>query len=204
MDGLTVVQIWTHVNAQNRSNIHSRVHELRQMNTIEYLDAAMRATESKSDYQLAAKLGISRGRVSDYRHMRIKPDEYACTRIAVALGIDPVIVIGEIALEWEKRPERRDWWRDFLRYAGKASAIAMVGLICTSISPTVAQAGASTEAKDGHKILLCAIRAILRFIRKSTTCTTTPQCGSKILIYLKIPGSKRTSSLTHETMCGCY
>lgn len=127
------------------------------MNTIEYLDAAMAATQSKTDYQLSKSLGLPNNRISDYRKHHRKPDEYACTRIAVALGIDPVIVIGEIAMEWEKRPERREWWNDFLRSAGRAGAIVTLALTFTLTSPHELQAGTADGEKTTHKEVLCAL-----------------------------------------------
>src|SRR3569832_823533 len=128
------------------------------MNTLEYLDAAMKATKSTTDYQLAKALGINRGRISDYRKLKIRPDEYACTRLAVALGLDPVIVLGEIALEWEKRPERREWWQGFLSHAGKLSVIVTLVLLFSTTSPNVHAHGISNASDVSHNIPLCALR----------------------------------------------
>lgn len=118
------------------------------MNTTEYLDAAAKATKSLTDYQLAKRLGLSNARISDYRKGHRRPDEYACTRIAVALGVDPAIVIAEIAVEWEKNEERRRWWSDFLRYFGKASAIGGMLVLIYIVSSPVAQAAGSAARGD--------------------------------------------------------
>src|SRR3569623_221198 len=105
------------------------------MKTINYIDAALKATKSKTYNQLAIKLQIPRQRFHEYTQGKARPDEYACTRIAVALGLDPARVIAEIALEWEKSEEKRKFWCDFLRHVGKASAIATAALIFTISSP---------------------------------------------------------------------
>lgn len=117
------------------------------MNTVEYLNEAMKATESKTDYQLAKNLEISKARISDYRNGKQRPDEYACMRIATALNLDPAIVIADIAIEWEKNPKKREWWASFLASATKQTVIimAMVALIYTTISPNVSEAGINKE-----------------------------------------------------------
>lgn len=151
----------------------------------EYLDAAMKATGSASYYQLSKAIGLSQARISDYRKKRIKPDEYACTRIALALGIDPVTVIGDIAIEFEKSAERRQWWQDFLRHAGKASAIAgTLVLIYFGSSPTVQAAGAATSgstisahyAQLARRTWRSTIRSVFNFfvLRRWTVYRTRP------------------------------
>lgn len=54
--------------------------------TIEILDAAMQATNTKSKYALAKALGLHSGLVSDYYNGKRSPDEYACLQIAKAIG----------------------------------------------------------------------------------------------------------------------
>src|SRR3569832_831357 len=125
------------------------------MITTEYLDAATKATKSTSDYQLAKHLGLSTGRISDYRTGRIKPDEYACTRIAIALGLDPVVVIGDIAVEFEKSAERRQWWQDFLGHAGKLTVTAAtLAMLFTPTYPNAQEHGNETrKATNGRDII---------------------------------------------------
>ena len=100
------------------------------MNTQEYLKKAREALSVKTDYQLAKALDIRRERISDYLKLRRKPDEYACTRIAIAIGEDPAKVIAEIAVQWEKNDKKRKFWENFLLRAAKQGTFTLA-LVCT-------------------------------------------------------------------------
>lgn len=159
------------------------------MTTQEYIDAAMKKTGSTSYYQLAKAIGISQSRISDYRKKRIRPDEYACTRLAVALGLDPVVVIGDIAIEFEKSAERREWWQGFLARAGRLFGIAlMLGLLCMFISPNGLQAGTRVAEGAEHMGILCALGVLLLhwlFAYKSVPCNPADPARVKALILIR-------------------
>ena len=89
------------------------------MRSQQLIDEAMAATGARTHYQLAKTLGLTTPRISDYAKGKRKPDEYACTKIAIALGKDPAEVIAEVNLEWEKDEKRREFWRNFISRAAK-------------------------------------------------------------------------------------
>ena len=87
-----------------------------------YLDQVAELTETGSDYAIAKKLGISTQRVSNYRRGRHTFDDEMCTRVALALGINPFKVIAEINAEKAKTAEKRKFWKDA---ASRAAAVLL-------------------------------------------------------------------------------
>ena len=83
------------------------------MNIIELLDEAKTKTGAKTDYKLAQVLDIPNERISDYRAGRRYPDDYACMRLAMALGQDPLEILAQIRAESEKNDKRKAFWRSF-------------------------------------------------------------------------------------------
>ena len=134
------------------------------MNTVEYLNETKKKLGITSDYALAKALGITKQQVSNYQRLHVKPDEYACTRIAVALGADPAKVIAEIAVEWEKNEKKREFWLNFLSRAASQTVIT-VGLICTSLWWHAPNLNAMTMTSDILKEKLVTYQPIMRSIR---------------------------------------
>jgi transcriptional regulator with XRE-family HTH domain len=100
------------------------------MNAKEYLEAAQNVLKAPNDNKLGVALGLENNRVSDYKKGHRRPDEYACTRIAVALGVDPALVIADIALEWEKNEKKREFWLNFRSRAASLNAITVGLSLC--------------------------------------------------------------------------
>jgi len=84
---------------------------------IDLMDELKAAEGMTSDYQLSKETGIAQSRISDYRKGRLTPDEYACTRLALALGREPIEVIAMVQAEQAKTEEKREFWRNFLTRA---------------------------------------------------------------------------------------
>lgn len=142
------------------------------MQTKDFLNAAMKATGCKTDYQLAKALEIPTQRISDFRDGKRRADEYTCTRIAIALGVDPITVIAEVAVEWEKNETKRKWWRDFLASATKPSAlVTIVALVCLMTLQNVSIAG-NDRVSDKNVLQnksLCAVTHLpiaVAYVRK--------------------------------------
>lgn len=95
------------------------------LNTL--LNQAKTATGCQSDYCLSKQTGISEANLSFYRKGKRTPDAYAATRLALALGRDPLELIAEIEAEAARSSSQRDWWRGFLsslaRSTGKIVAV---------------------------------------------------------------------------------
>lgn len=96
------------------------------MKSIEYLDKVKKKLEISSNYAVARVLEIDRQMVNAYYRGERVPDAYACTRIAIALGEDPAVVMATIYEETEKNEKRREFWRDFASHASKAAAVTLV------------------------------------------------------------------------------
>lgn len=97
------------------------------------IDEAKRALELETDYALAKALGMDNKRLYDYRHGKNKPDTYAATRLALAVGRDPLEVIAEIEAAAAKTEPRRSFWKDFLLSAARSGRnVVGVLLTCTA------------------------------------------------------------------------
>ena len=94
-------------------NITNRINEL--------LDEAKKKTGTQSDYKLAQVLELTTQNISEYRHGRVKPDAYACARIAAAINKDPMELIAEIEGETAKSQAKRDFWKSFRSFGRHAT-----------------------------------------------------------------------------------
>lgn len=116
------------------------------------LDEAIEALGVENDNQLAVALGILNNRISDYRKGHRKPDAYAATRLALAVGRDPLAVIAEIEAAAAKTERRRSFWRDFLSSAARSTGKAAAALL-TPIASWLAVAVAADAAR-----IQCGVR----------------------------------------------
>lgn len=94
------------------------------MTPAEYLDACKQALTVESDYALAQKLELRRQLISKYRNGENIPDDYACARIAMTLGLDWKNVRADILSQSEKDPKRAAFWRDFLSGVSRPQKLA--------------------------------------------------------------------------------
>lgn len=155
------------------------------MQTKDFLNAAMKATGCKTDYQLAKALEIPTQRISDFRDGKRRADEYTCTRIAIALGVDPITVIAEVAVEWEKNAERRKWWQDFLASATKPTGVAIiVAFLCLITLPNVSEAGISAKSENvvTYQTIMRSRRYNLKYLTKTITLFRQWSCRLLILV----------------------
>ncbi|MHB0991635.1 MAG: hypothetical protein ACYC0M_10205 [Burkholderiales bacterium] len=95
------------------------------MQVIDLLEKVKQKTGATTDYKLSKLLEISDARISDYRNGKRIPDAYACTRIALALEMEPMEIIAEIEAETEKNEQKRTFWRNFKLRSGKATVIIL-------------------------------------------------------------------------------
>ena len=131
-----------------------------------------------TNYRLAKLTGIPENRLSDYAKGIRTPDEYAATRLALALGLEPIEVIAQIQAETEKNEQRREFWRNFLTRAACIAGLAVplsFGFPCEN-----ARAELSAQTNNiQHKHTLCeALRkcwnACQRWLRRHAD---TPELG---------------------------
>lgn len=98
------------------------------MNTQQLLDAAKAAQGLRSDYALAARMGISRSGVSGYRNGRSRPDDEMAARLADLAGLDPDATVAAMHAERAaNEPERARWQRiaERLQRAGVAACVIL-------------------------------------------------------------------------------
>lgn len=92
------------------------------MNGQEYLKACKTKLKLDTDYQLALNLEIEQNELNFYAKGKRLPSVYACFRIAECLGLDPAIIIADIASESEKNPKKRGFFKAFMSTCMKAVA----------------------------------------------------------------------------------
>lgn len=125
--------------------------------TIELLDAVKAREGITSNYALAKFLEINEARIGEYYRDIAKPDDYAITRIALALGLEPMHVLAEIRAESEKNEKKREFWRNFLMRAASVGGLAaglMYGFPSASEASTREASGESfkTTELQNHKL----------------------------------------------------
>ena len=99
------------------------------MTPAELIDKAKENTGSRSYYELSHKLDISEANLSRSRSGKQVPDFYACTKLAITVGMDPAEVMAEFEMQKEKNETRRAFYRDFLSRARKATVVGILALI---------------------------------------------------------------------------
>lgn len=130
--------------------------------TTDYLDKVKQIKGLTSNYQLSKVLEIYEQDISRCYQGKKHADEYISTRIALALGIEPVHVMAEVRAEAEKNQKKREFWLNFLRHAAVVSAL-VPGLLVGLGYPNEASAStASAEMSVGNdeglqNAKLCAV-----------------------------------------------
>lgn len=96
----------------------------------DYLAKALEVIEGRTDSQKAASLKIAHNTLSQYKSGERIMDNYACTKIAMILGIDPMDVISAAQVEREKTEEKQLFWREFRKTRGQQSGNADIANLC--------------------------------------------------------------------------
>lgn len=109
------------------------------MNGREYVEACKKKLNIDSNYKLAIELEIAESDLHFYVHGKRLPSVYACFKIGECLGIDPSIIMADIASETEKNPKKRDYFKNFIACCKVAVA---AGLMISAL-------WSSTNAEDG-------------------------------------------------------
>ncbi|MFZ2973578.1 MAG: DUF3693 domain-containing protein [Ferribacterium limneticum] len=93
------------------------------------LDATKNAKGIETDGELARTLGVSKQAVSDYYNDKRAPDDYACLKIADALGMPLDSVIATVKAASEKDETRREAWENYMKRLGGVAASLMAGIM---------------------------------------------------------------------------
>lgn len=101
------------------------------MKITELLDATKYAKGIKSDGELARLLGVSKQAMSQYYKNERAPDDFACLKIAEALGKPLAEIITTVRAETEKDQTRREAWEQYMkRLGGIAASFFGAAIIC--------------------------------------------------------------------------
>ena len=96
--------------------------------TIALLDAVKSRYMLTSDYQLAAKLGSTRGAVSMYRTGERYLDDFTALKVAKLLDMPEIKVIATANAERAKRPHEKARWKELARASMFATALIGAGI----------------------------------------------------------------------------
>jgi transcriptional regulator with XRE-family HTH domain len=113
------------------------------MNGKEYIDACKNHLKVNSYYKLAIELDIPESEVNFYARGERLPSVYACFKIGECLGIDPSIIMADIASETEKNPKKRDYFKSFIACCKVAAAGV---LLMTALFTSTTDEGAFSAA----------------------------------------------------------
>lgn len=150
-------------------------------NIKELLDAVKHAKGIATDYALAKTLDLPRARICDYYKGNRVPDEFACLKIAEALGQPLDTIIAKVKAATEKDEKRREVWENYMkRLGGFAASIALVVFLAvtTVVTSPIAEAAPllAFDKFAGYAIciMLSALaasqgKAILRRVRQKCT-----------------------------------
>lgn len=95
----------------------------------ELLDATKQAKGIETDGELARTLGVSKQAISDYYNDKRAPDDYACLKIAEAIGKPLDTVIATVKASSEKDDTRREAWENYMKRLGGVAASFMAGIL---------------------------------------------------------------------------
>jgi len=113
--------------------------------TKELLNEIKAAKGVETDYALAKSLDLHSGLISDYYSGKRSPNEYACLKIAEALGRPLDEIMASVRIEAEKDENRREAWRKYYKSIGGIAASFMLMVL---MSVTFIVTSGDLQAKE--------------------------------------------------------
>lgn len=126
--------------------------------TRDYMTDAKDVLGITSDRQMAKWLGIAPSALSHYKTGFRTIDNYAATRIAEALGINPMQVIAVAEMERERDEGRRKFWENFSAGMAKSAVFVLSLLGLWTADGLSNQAVAATSAIDSNLSIIYIMR----------------------------------------------
>jgi len=130
------------------------------MNVLELLDLAKSRGHLDTDSALAARLGVTKQAVSNWRHGTKTPDPVACEKLAEISGIPLHRVLGIVGEARAISTAEKRVWR-------KLAAAMFVSLLVAF--PAQARANFPTNGHDEGAAERCIMRKVRRFLRAVRT-----------------------------------
>lgn len=107
-------------------------------NITKLLDETKAKIGVETDYALAKSLGLPRARICDYYKGTRAPDEFACLKIAEALGKPLDTVIATVKASSEKDEKRREAWENYMkRLGGLAASFVVVFMLSPQLKEAI-------------------------------------------------------------------
>lgn len=122
------------------------------MDTKTLVERAMEKTGCSSKNQLATKLGIHSGLVSDWINGKRTPDAAEAGLLAKAAGLDPVKTMFEFEAQHEKNPVKKALWNDLAR---AAVFFVAVSSFFTTPTPSEGSNGAASGLAAVYYVKSC-------------------------------------------------
>lgn len=115
------------------------------------LTAAKAGSGIPSNYRLAKVLDVTEHTVSNWQNGRAVPNEALTAKMAALAGLDPGVVLAEMAAERAKDDETKGMWlavAERLKQAPLAAAAALAMALTFAGTPAPSQAGESAYGAD--------------------------------------------------------
>lgn len=117
--------------------------------TVDFLNEALVKLGDVTAYRMSKITGISQPAFSRYKGGDRIIDDYAATKIAEILEIDPMIIISAANAEREKNAEKKTFWaKKYAELGGIAASLFLV----VSLSFVSEDAQAQPQASNGGDI----------------------------------------------------
>lgn len=124
-------------------------------NITELLDDVKAAKGISSKYELAKALDLPTQRISDYYKGERAPDEFACLKIAEALGKPLDTIIATVKACSEKDEKRREVWENYMKRLGGIAASFVGGFlvyVTLIVTPSPAEAA---PFLNSNPVMIC-------------------------------------------------
>lgn len=158
------------------------------------LDEIKAKTGLASDYALAKTLDLPTQRISDYYKGTRTPDEFACLKIAEALGTHLETIIATVKATSEKDEKRREVWENYMkRLGGIAAGFASVFL---SLVISIVTSG-NAEASPIKGFASLAISNVLYYVKsklKLQVKAILRRVSQKCLFCMNIAGIRQIAA----------
>ncbi|WP_070254904.1 helix-turn-helix domain-containing protein, partial [Janthinobacterium lividum] len=111
------------------------------MKSVKYLADLQAKLGNPTQQQLAQILGITQGAVAHYVNGRRVMDDETCLAVAMALNIDPLLVVGAACIDRAEKTGQSSLWEVFMaRTAATAASVLLVAGVNLFLTPDSAQA----------------------------------------------------------------